>query len=536
MIPGINSYMFHGLPLKQIFALTSQIGCRYLSIEIEHLSNPELLKFADLYKVKINAAGSLFLNCDCFIESVEYGKKIIDLCGLSHISTLVIVIQSDDDGYEWILNAVQLCRQLADYADTKSITIAIEPLAPELRRVTCLTQLYLANVLCDYVKRDNFGIILDTYHCGGMQNAEFEIEKILSNVVGVHFSDRNLKGEACFPGTGVLPIKRWLDLIGKNGFKGVLELEIVNPALIYDELENTKLFKSSFLQYSNITVIGELAVHQFYDENKKCIEQNLGGSAGMIVSQLCNLGVFPHLIGICGDDFWGDLIQINYAKCTGWSDIMKQSGGRTSRVSILKEDIEILAGNIDAGNLESFLNDVEDSFQYCYLPMFPGYEKLYDVLVKKKQFNLICDFGYYAWCGDQKVIQKKLFVASGGYCALINTKDMVREEKIKLLKYALSKGYKYAISTDGQKNVLLAKKDKIIEYAVIKADSIGSTCGAGDCMVAGILYMLKQNYSMEDAVCFGIHVAYQKVQVLGVWNQADRREYGGGLYKSSRKK
>ena len=523
MIPGINSFMFKDYSIEEIFAFASGIGCRYVSVQTEHLYDRKLLNLADKYHITINAAGSLFLNVDDLSGSLSLGKEIVDLCAGNRIPTLVIVINSETEGYEWIKNAVIMLRQLCDYAAMSKITIAIEPLSIEMRTATCLTHIHYAKMICSYVDRDNIGIVFDTFHCGTMENIEFELETMDANVVAVHLSDRDASGNACFPGEGILPLEKLLQLTAKYTKGCVTELEIVNQQLVKNSIADLPRYRNAFLQFSRVTVIGELAMHLFRDESGNEQGTALGGGAGMVAGQLSCLYDFPHLIGICGDDQWGDQIRDDYPEYTGWADIVQQEHGKSSVVFICGDELSINAGNIKVSNLNRILNRIGNNDQYCYLPMFPGYDSIYRNLIKKENVRLICDFGFYEWCGNPEILSAKISSSEGGYCALLNARGMGKDEKLSLLKYARAEGYLYAIATDGDNEVLFAGEDHILSYPVFTAETIGSTCGAGDCMVAGILHFLGKGYLIEEAISFGIYVAYKKVQMAGVWEKTNGR-------------
>ena len=524
MIPGINSFMLNNYSIEEIFAFSSKIGCRYVSVQIEHLYEKNLISLANQYHIMINAAGSLFLDVDDFSESLSRGKEIVDLCAYHRIHMLVVVINSKCEGYEWMKNAVIMLRQLCEYAEVNQIMIALEPLSNEMRMVTCLTHMHSANIICDYVERDNIGIVVDTFHCGDMENIWFELETMDdAKIVGIHLSDKDAFGNACFPGEGKLPLEKMLQVSNKLAKGCITELEIVNQRLVKDSITDLSKFRNAFLQFSRITVVGELAIHLYEDENGNEQRTTLGGGAGMIAGQLSCLSDFPHLIGICGEDYWGSRIRDAYAEYSGWVDIVQQKGGESSVVTICGDNISINAGNIEVANLKRVLNDIGNNNQYCYLPMFPGYESIYQNLVNKKNIRLMCDFGFYEWCGKLEILSEKISSSDGGYCALLNVRGMSKEEKKTLLNHTKAKGYTYAIATDGNNEVLFADKDCVLTYPVFTAERIESTCGAGDCMMAGILHFLNKGYSIEDAISFGILVAYKKVQTTGFWERTRGR-------------
>ncbi len=98
--------------------------------------------------------------------------------------------------------------------------------------------------LIDAVQRDNFGLVLDTWHLwAGYDTSPNEIACLDASIIyGVHVSDglRPEQGESWpnesllrgfYPGEGDIPLAEWMDAIRATGYDGYCSGEILCPKL-----------------------------------------------------------------------------------------------------------------------------------------------------------------------------------------------------------------------------------------------------------------------------------------------------------------
>ncbi len=525
MIQAINAFMFNRLQLEEIFTVAKESGVNTVSVEIRHLSDPNLDKYKEKYGISVNSAGALFLNLDNLKDSINEALKAIELCKQHGIPAINAVLSSKRDINDWMKDAVYLCNEILDAARKAHITINIEPLNPDMREVSCITNLLQITVLLRYIESDYLGVTIDLFHLALMPDSDIYLEELLPRIGNVHLADVGIDKKACKPGKGLLRLKKYLPMIIDYKPDITVELEVIS-----DEMESYPVdrlvdyVKSSFVNVSKTVIIGELCVHRYEDDNSRMFESSVGGGAGVMASQINALGSTSYLVGICGDDRSGNEITEYYQAEYGFSDIIRQEAGYTADVRLNKDKIKIVPGNIQIGLLEPVIENLNTEGCNVYLPLFPGYENLYKILSARNN-RLICDFGYHEWCGDYAAIEKRLSHFPKGYCALINAKGLDDRTKINLGKIAAVNGFEYAIVTDRGKNLYLVSSDSYKKYGIIETPEI-SECGAGDSMIAGILVMLERGYSMEDALLYGISVAYKKVQKNGAW----KKKYGKSLY------
>lgn len=85
-------------------------------------------------------------------------------------------------------------------------------------------------------------------------------------------------------------------------------------------------------------------------------------------------------------------------------------------------------------------------------------------------------------------------------------------ESAKLLVEA---GTKCVIMKRGDKGCLIQTKEKQIEIPAFKVEKVVDTTGAGDCFVAGFLWGLSQDLSLEDCGCLACATASCAVECMG---------------------
>jgi len=126
------------------------------------------------------------------------------------------------------------------------------------------------------------------------------------------------------------------------------------------------------------------------------------------------------------------------------------------------------------------------------------------LLVKEKGSKLIIDTSGPALI---KAVEEGVFMVKPNLtelCTLVNKKYLDFSEIEDAAREVINKGKcEVMVVSIGPKGAMLVTKDELIKVNAPSVKKL-STSGAGDSMIAGIVYMLNQNESMLDAVRFGV--------------------------------
>jgi sugar phosphate isomerase/epimerase len=126
---------------------------------------------------------------------------------------------------------------LVPYARERQVTMAIEPLHPMYAAErSCITSLEEANVLAEKFDRDVVGIVVDVYHVWWDAMLERELVRARGRIRGHHVCDwlvptpdmlmgRGMMGDGC------IDIHRIRTLVDAAGYRGFIEVEILNQAI-----------------------------------------------------------------------------------------------------------------------------------------------------------------------------------------------------------------------------------------------------------------------------------------------------------------
>lgn len=512
----LNAFMLHGKSLDVICRIAKRTGCASVTLEISHLDE-DIDRLLKTWGLTAFCAGTLFLTVESLEQSCQAVRELLKKARAVGIPLVSAVLQSAlPIGEARSIAQAELCRRLAGLGAQYGVCICVEPLHRSCDWLSSLTDLQELQRLCENADPRWFGWILDVCHCE--DPCGLPLQKLVPYLRSVHLadvcgSDPNIR---CFPGEGRLPLFRWFSLLRESGYQGPVELEVLSPEL--EQLNESELVRKidrAFLPSGFCFLVGELALHRHMSQNGLCLKEAVGGSAGMVAFQLRALGVQPVLAGICGDDSAGgwiakqaDLVSL---------EVIRQKGRASSLVEIdagASDRLAVRPGNIDVSLLKPMLARLPDGFAYVYLPCFPGYEELAKAAEGKTGWNILYDFGFHAWCGNVNQLYTAI-VERTGFCALINGKNLGCAEKRRLGEACILRGYTYAIITDGVSPLLLFEKNRYVSFPVDEVLAV-DTCGAGDCLAAGIIAGLSNGLAMEEAVRYGMDTARQKVQVYGI--------------------
>ncbi|MGB4595488.1 MAG: sugar phosphate isomerase/epimerase family protein [Anaerolineaceae bacterium] len=289
---AISNWIYGDEPIEETFLRLQAHGYEGIELvgEPDRYNVSEIKRYCDIYNIRVSSILSWCLtdipgrdaaHPDKAIrkQAVDYLKYCIDLA-VSVGAPIVVVLPAPagrlapvggaltesewDKTYrtEWE-NAVNSIREAANYASTKSITLAIEPLNRyESFLVTNLTQ---AKKFIIDVSVDNLKIHLDTFH---MNIEENDLAKIILDagdlLVNMHVSDSNRETA----GRGHTDFRRILESLRKIPYQGYLVLEPVPPGSnpSFDSSRNSALRLREIYAKEGIDFLRKIEV-EIEDEN-----------------------------------------------------------------------------------------------------------------------------------------------------------------------------------------------------------------------------------------------------------------------------
>lgn len=520
----LNAFMLHGRSLQEIFSLAARSGCDGISIEPSHLDDPALDALTEWYALNIPAVGAFFLDeCDIpgCLESIGENAAKAAVHGIGQLC--VVLINTGRAAVERS-DRLRLLRAAVSCTSRYGVRLSLEPLHRSMRHISSLTDLDEAAELIREVASPWLTLTLDIAHCFADGTNQTDVEAMAPLTGSVHLADLIAidQDEREFPGEGRIPFAEIVFRLRNGGYRGDWELEVIRSDLAkMPEDVLCRKIAHSFAVTGSTVVCGELALHVFLNDAGQIIRREAGGGSGMIAAQMRALGHPPVLLGVCGDDAAGRWLSSSVWDLAPF--LPCQQGRATSLVTLhakQPERISIRAGNVGVSQLADQILRLPDSPCCGYLPLFPGYETLLEVLAGRPAWRMIHDFGYYLWCGNPDELTRCIAaVERPGFCALVNAKDMDYAEKKTLGYFCLERGYRHALLTDRDKAVLLFSHDcpDPLEIPVEPLESPVDTCGAGDCFTAGLLSDLEQGERIETAVRTGVRIARQKLQTIGIW-------------------
>jgi sugar phosphate isomerase/epimerase len=170
---------------------------------------------------------------------IEDNRRAIDEAAELGADTLVLVCGPPPD------RDIRAARQMVEdaiaalvpYARERKVRMAIEPLHPMYAAErSCITSLEEANVLAEKFDADAVGIVVDVYHVWWDAMLERELARARGRIRGFHVCDwlvptpdmlmgRGMMGDGC------IDIHRIRTLVEDAGYRGFIEVEILNQAI-----------------------------------------------------------------------------------------------------------------------------------------------------------------------------------------------------------------------------------------------------------------------------------------------------------------
>ena len=180
-------------------------------------------------------------------EAAELGTDVLVLvCGPGPDKDI-------DTARKWVEEGIE---QLVPFAESHGVKLGIEPLHPmyaaDRSVVVTLDQ---ANTMAEKYRADQVGVVVDVFHVWWDPDLYNQIARAEGRILGFHVSDWSVPITDTFKarhmmGDGVIEIRRMRQAVEKAGYRGPIEVEIMNQA-IWDQPgdETLKIMKERYLEH-----------------------------------------------------------------------------------------------------------------------------------------------------------------------------------------------------------------------------------------------------------------------------------------------
>jgi hydroxypyruvate isomerase len=172
-----------------------------------------------------------------FDDAIESLGEIAERLGCSMFNAPYGRLDPRRPAAEQHATARQHLERLAEFAEALDATILLEPMSGiEDYPITSVAHVEAVTALLSDDARGRIGLLADLYHLG--RNGE-DVDALLarpSAIAHVQIADAPGRHE---PGTGSLPIRRWLDALQRHGYDRRVALEYepsTDPARAFDWL------------------------------------------------------------------------------------------------------------------------------------------------------------------------------------------------------------------------------------------------------------------------------------------------------------
>ncbi|MCI6886026.1 MAG: sugar phosphate isomerase/epimerase [Lachnospiraceae bacterium] len=164
---------------------------------------------------------------ELYRRSFDYFKKGLDAG--EELGCRIMAVHSgrgnlNEDREEAWKRGRDMLARLADYAQTKDITLAMESLRPQ--ETNLATTLKDVKRMIDEIHHPNFKAMIDTTAMGvAGENPEQWFQVLGSDIVHMHFIDGTPYGHLIW-GDGRHNLKEWLETLNRHQYQGLLSQEI----------------------------------------------------------------------------------------------------------------------------------------------------------------------------------------------------------------------------------------------------------------------------------------------------------------------
>lgn len=230
---------------------------------------------------------------------------------------------------------------------------------------------------------------------------------------------------------------------------------------------------------------------------------------------LKKLGVDVSIISTTGSDDNGKWMIESLKKEGLDISHLKVAEGQTAITYMDMVDNDRVHGDYIEGVLANMVFDEEDinfaaSHDLVHTALWGMADKAI-IEIAKKGTPVAFD---YADRLDHELVEKTLPYVTYGFYSYHNGHDEFIE---KFLIDKVDRGMKIAVATFGEQGSLAYDKDGFHVGGIVKAKQVVNTVGAGDSFIAGFLYGILNNYSVDECLKKGATVASSVVEVFEPW-------------------
>ena len=194
---------------------------------------------------------------------------------------------------------------------------------------------------------------------------------------------------------------------------------------------------------------------------------------------------------------------------------LKVAEGKTAVTYMDMDGNDRIHGDYEEGVLADMVFDEEDIRFAC------EHDLVHSALwgMAEKALPKIAESGTpiafdYADRLDHKLVEETLPYVSYGFYSYHNGRDAYIEE---YLKDKVDRGMKIAVATFGEEGSLAYDKDGYHVGHIVPAKTVVNTVGAGDSFIAGFLYGILNDRTVEECLQKGAQVASSVVEVFEPW-------------------
>ena len=194
---------------------------------------------------------------------------------------------------------------------------------------------------------------------------------------------------------------------------------------------------------------------------------------------------------------------------------LKVAEGKTAVTYMDMDGNDRIHGDYEEGVLTDMVFDEEDIRFTC------EHDLVHSALwgMAEKALPKIAESGTpiafdYADRLDHKLVEETLPYVSYGFYSYHNGRDAYIEE---YLKDKVDRGMKIAVATFGEEGSLAYDKDGYHVGHIVPAKDVVNTVGAGDSFIAGFLYGILNEWTVEECLQKGAQVASSVVEVFEPW-------------------
>ncbi|MBJ8055387.1 sugar phosphate isomerase/epimerase [Bacillus cereus] len=212
----------------------NKISLYYHSLLKEDLETVKIFLMKNNIKpINLAAAGISTQSYTAWVEDV-----LNAICMASELNIKDVVVIASPMGCDNIdtslLHLKKGINEVLPVAKEKQIRILIEPLHPIMRSLSVLTNFNDGLTFVKDYHPEQVGLVLDLFHCWWDSTLESLIPEAIPYIGVVQISDwrgdLNTPLERNFIGDGMIPIRNYLNILNKSGYKGQFEIEIISDS------------------------------------------------------------------------------------------------------------------------------------------------------------------------------------------------------------------------------------------------------------------------------------------------------------------